>query len=80
MRARKHEGLQVPPGFIERGESTMVVQAYLGGLAVSVVAGGKVKKNFINGARFMDRQKSDYSSNEICESSWAKGIADQQLP
>ena len=54
MQARKREGLQVPPGSMERGERTMVVQAYLGGLAVSAVAGGKVKRSLANGARLMD--------------------------
>lgn len=82
MQARKREGLQVPPGSIERGERTMVVQAYLGGLAVSTVAGGKVKQSLGNGARFMDCQKSDYPIvvMKSVKADGAKGIANQQSP
>jgi len=53
-------GLAGSVGVPERGERTMVVQAYLGGLTVSAVAGGKVKQSLGNGARFTDCQKSDY--------------------
>ena len=82
MQARKRKGLQVPPGSIERGERTMVVQAYLGGLAVSAVAGGKVKQSLVNGARFMDCQKSDYPIvvMKSVKADRAKGIANQQSP
>ena len=82
MQTRKREGLQVPPGSIERGERTMVVQAYLGGLAVSAVAGGKVKRSLVNGARFMDCQKSDYPilAKKSVKADGAKGIANQQSP
>lgn len=38
----------------------MVVQAHLGGLVVSAMAGGKIKRSLVNGVRFMDCQKSDY--------------------
>lgn len=82
MQAREREGLQVPSGSKERGERTMVVQAYLGGLAVSAVAGGKVKRSLVNGARFMDCQKSDYPilAKKSVKADGAKGIANQQSP
>lgn len=69
-------------GVRERGERTMVVQAYLGGLTVSAVAGGKVKRNLVNGARFMDCQKSDYPivARKPAKAGGAKGIANQQSP
>lgn len=74
--------MQVPPGSIERGERAKVVQAYLGGLAVSAVAGGKVKQSLVNGARFMDCQKSDYLivARKPVKAGGAKGIANQQSP
>ena len=46
-------------GVLERGERTMIIQAYLGGLIISVVANGNPKRNLVNGARTMDYQKSD---------------------
>ena len=60
----------------------MVVQAYLGGLAVSAVAGGKVKQSLANGARFMGCQKSDYPivMRKPVKAGGAKGIANQQSP
>ena len=60
----------------------MVVQAYLGGLTVSAVAGGKVKRNLANGARLMDCQKSDYLivAMKSVKADRAKGIANQQSP
>ena len=60
----------------------MVVQAYLGGLAVSAVAGGKVKQSLANGARFTDCQKSDYPIvvAKFVKADGAKGIANQRLP
>lgn len=59
-----------------------VVQAYLGGLAVSAVAGGKVKQSLVNGARLMNCQKSDYLivAGKPVKAGGAKGIANQQSP
>ena len=51
--------MQVPSGSIERGERTIVIQAYLGDLTISAVAGGKAKQSLENGARLTDCQKSD---------------------
>ena len=69
-------------GVRERGERTMVVQAYLGGLAVSAVAGGKVKRSLANGARLTDCQESDYLIvvKKSVKADGAKGIANQQSP
>lgn len=69
-------------GVQERGERTMVVQAYLGGLIVSVVAGGKVKQSLVNGARFTGCQKSDcfIVALKPVKAGGAKGAANQQSP
>jgi len=69
-------------GVQERGERIMVVQAYLGGLAVSAVAGGRVKRSLVNGARFTDCQKSGYLiiAEKSVKAGGAKGIANQQSP
>lgn len=60
----------------------MVIQAYLGGLTVSAVAGGNVKQSLVNGARFMGCQKSDYLivAMKSVKADGAKGIANQQSP
>ena len=74
--------VQVPPGSTERGERTKVVQAYLGGLAVSAVAGGKAKQSLVNGARLMDCQKSDQLIVALkpVKAGGAKGLTNQQSP
>ena len=60
----------------------MVVQAYLGGLTVSAVAGGKVKQSLVNGARLTGCQKSDYPivAAKFVKADGAKGVANQQSP
>lgn len=60
----------------------MVIQAYLGGLTVSAVAGGNAKQSLVNGARFMGCQKSDYLivAMKSVKADGAKGIANQQSP
>lgn len=77
--AREYAG---SAGVIERGERTMVVQAYLGGLTVSAVAGGKVKRSLVNGARFTGCQKSDcfIVVMKPVKAGGAKGAANQQSP
>ena len=69
-------------GVQERGERTKVVQAYLGGLTVSAVAGGKDKRSLANGARLMDCQKSDQLivAMKSVKADGAKGLTNQQSP
>ena len=72
--------MQVPPGSTERGERTKVIQAYLGGLTVSAVAGGKGKRSLDNGARLTGCQKSDYLIvvKKSVKADGAKGVANQR--
>lgn len=76
------EEMWVPSGFKSVASAQEVVQAYLGGLAVSAAAGGKVKQSLVNGARFKDCQKSDYPivAKKSAKADGAKGIANQQSP
>ena len=69
-------------GVQERGERTRVVQAYLGDLAVSAVAGSKVKRSLVNGARLTDCQKSDQLivAMKPVKAGGAKGLTNQQSP
>ena len=69
-------------GVQERGERTKVVQAYLGGLTDSAVAGGKVKQSLVNGARLMVCQKSDQLivAMKPAKAGGAKGLTNQQSP
>lgn len=60
----------------------MVVQAYMGGLTVSAVAGGNAKQSLVNGARSTGCQKSDYLivAMKSVKADGAKGVANQQSP
>ena len=60
----------------------MVVQAYLGDLTASAVAGSKAKRSLVNGARLTGSQKSDYPilAKKRMKVRGVKGIANQQSP
>ena len=76
------QGLVGSVGVQERGEHTMIIQAYLGGLTDSAVAGGKVKQSLVNGARLMVCQKSDQLivAMKPVKAGGAKGLTNQQTP
>lgn len=69
-------------GVLERGERTKIIQVYLGGLIISVVANGNPKRSLVNGARTMDYQKSDQPIvvMKTVKAVGAKGLTNQQSP
>lgn len=76
------QGLVGSVGVQERGEHTMIIQAYLGGLTISVVANGNSKRSLVNGARTMDCQKSDQLIvvMKSVKAGGVKGLTNQQSP
>ena len=71
------QGLVGSVGVQERGEHTMIIQAYLGGLT-----NGNPKRSLVNGARTMDCQKSDQLivTMKSVKAGGVKGLTNQQSP